>query len=594
MDWRDNISTAVAAVKRLKLAYGLILVILALFLVRLFYVQIIDHSYYKTAAAHDQIKKYEIPATRGLIYAQQGNGIVPIVLNTKLYTVYADPTYISNSKEVATALAKVLGGQASNYLSKLTAKNTRYSVIKQRVSASDAHKLLAYKYPGLGAIGQDYRTYPNGDMAAQLLGFVDDSGQGQYGVEQALNSDLAGKPGMVKAVTDVNGVPLAANPNNVSVQPKNGDSVVLTINTAIQKSVDQIVKQGDTIGKSDGMSAVVMNDQTGAIVAMTNYPTYDPAKYYDVTNPSVFQNGVVSHDIEPGSIMKTLTTSAALNQGVIQPNTTFDDPGHWTIDGFNITDVEHSAGTQSIATVLNLSLNTGATWMLMQMGGGQINNQARNIWHNYMVNDFMLGKPTGIDQGYESPGYVPSPNNNGSGIDLTYANTSFGQGVQVTALQMAAALSSVLNGGTYYKPRLVSQIISPSGKVQNFDPKIVKRNIVKSSVAPGLEGLMQYVMENRAVPVNFDQTKYTVGGKTGTAQIAAPGGGGYLPNKYNATFIGFVGGTSPQYVIVVFAYNPDTASYSNKAGYAGELVAQPVFASIAHMLINDGYVAPKN
>ncbi|MGH7239977.1 MAG: penicillin-binding transpeptidase domain-containing protein, partial [Candidatus Saccharimonadales bacterium] len=208
------------------------------------------------------------------------------------------------------------------------------------------------------------------------------------------------------------------------------------------------------------------------------------------------------------------------------------------------------------------------------------------------VNHFMLGRKTGIDQGYESSGFVPSPNANGAGINLTYANTSFGQGVTATPLQMAAALASVLNGGTYYKPRLVSQIDSPGGQVQNLGPKIVKKNVVKPSTGQGLAGLMQYVMENRAQPVNFDQNKYTVGGKTGTAQIAKPNGGGYYTNQFNASFIGFVGGAKPQYVIIVYAYNPNTSGYS--AGYAGELVAQPIFVNLAHMLIDNGYVAPKN
>lgn len=592
MDWRKDSASIITAVKRVRLAYVLVLVVVGLFLVRLFYVQVINYGHYHKVADAEQVKKYQIPATRGIIYAQQGGSIVPLVVNNKLYTIYADPVYIKNPQKIAKSLSRILGGKNSDYLKILETKDTQYAIIKKRVSATQEQRLLAYKYPGIGAQEQDYRSYPDGSLAAQLLGFVDDSGQGQYGIEQALNSTLAGKPGRVKAVTDIHGVPLAASPNNISVQPVSGDNVVLTINLAMQKSLESILKQGEISGRAQGASALILNVNNGAVEAMANYPTYDPADYYNVSNPSLFQNGTVSHDIEPGSIMKTLTTAAALNQGVIQPNTVFDDPGKWTVDNFTITDVLHSAGPQSIGDVLNLSLNTGATWMLMQMGGGQLDQKGRDIWHDYMVNHFMLGRKTGIDQGYESTGYVPSPDANGAGINLTYANTSFGQGVTATPLQMAAALASVLNGGTYYKPRLVSQIDSPSGQVQNFGPKVVKKNVVKPSVSQGLAGLMQYVMENRAQPVNFDQNKYTVGGKTGTAQIAKPNGGGYYANQFNASFIGFVGGAKPQYVIIVYAYNPNTSGYA--AGYAGELVAQPIFVNLAHMLIDNGYVAPKN
>lgn len=593
MDWRVNPAAAIKSVKRVRVLFTLIVVVFAVFIIRLFYLQVIDYGHYHDVAMTDQLKKYTIPAQRGLIEANQGGNIVPIVLNQTVYTVYADPVYISQPKKIAGTLAKIIGGNPSDYMGDLTAKGTRYAVITKRLTQNKEQQLMAYKYPGIGAQPESARIYPNGDSAAQLLGFVDADGQGEYGVEQALNQQLAGTPGRVKAVTDINGVPLAADSNNISIQPKAGDNVVLTIDMAMQKNLEQIVKQGDISGKAQGVSALILDANTGAVKAMANYPTYNPAEYFNVSNPDVFQNGAVSHDIEPGSIMKTLTTAAALNQGVIQPNTVFDDPGQWTVDNFTIKDVLPSAGPQSIADILNLSLNTGATWMLMQMGGGQLNQKGRDIWHNYMANDFMLGQKTGIDQGYESPGFVPGPDSNGAGIDLTYANTSFGQAVTATPLQMAAALASVLNGGTYYKPRLVSQIVSPSGKViKNNGPKVVKANIVKPSVGQGLAGLMQYVMENRAEPVNFDQTNYMVGGKTGTAQIAKPNGGGYYTNEFNASFIGFVGGAKPQYVIIVYAYDPNTSDYA--AGYAGELVAQPIFVNLAHMLINNGYVAPKS
>lgn len=581
-----------SAVQRINLWYMLLLLIIGLFVLRSFYVQVIRYSYYHAQALSDQLKQYQIPATRGIIEAYDGNSVVPVVLNQKLYTVYADPTYIKNASQVANSVASVLGGNASDYQTAMQTPNTRYVILAKKVSADQEGKLLAFKYPGLGAQEQDYRTYPQGTLAAQLLGFVADSGTGEYGVEQALNQELAGTPGQVKAVTDAAGVPLAASNNNVETQPQAGSNIVLTVDLGMQKQLENILQNGVKAVNGQSGSALIMDPNTGAVKAMASYPSYDPSQYYNVSNPDYFNSGAVSHPIEVGSIMKTLTTSAALNQGVIQPDTTFFDPAQWTVDGFKITDIEEDGGarTQSIATLLNLSLNTGATWELMQMGGGSINSKGRDIWYDYMANHFLLGKETGIEQGYEATGYIPTPENNGAGIDLTYANTSFGQAMTATPLQMGAALSSVLNGGTYYKPTLVAETVDPNtGKTTVNNPTVVKTNVVSSKVGQEMIPLMQYVVQNHFIVPGFDQSKYTVGGKTGTAQIAKPGGG-YYDNTFNGTYIGFVGGNKVQYVIVVFVNKPQLPSWE----YAGTAAAQPIFAGLAHMLINNSYVTPKN
>jgi cell division protein FtsI/penicillin-binding protein 2 len=288
--------------------------------------------------------------------------------------------------------------------------------------------------------------------------------------------------------------------------------------------------------------------------------------------------------------MKVLTTSSALDQGVIRPDTSYDDPGSWVIDGFRIKNVEEDGGPgrHNIAEVLNLSMNTGATWMLMQMGGGQINQQARDKWHDYLVNHFQFGKPTGIEQGYEASGYVPAPDK-GYALDLTYANTAFGQAMTATPLQMAGALSSVINGGTYYQPHLVDQTISSSNKTTQNQPKVVARNVVAPRISPQIRSLMEYVVKGHlAEGYNYMSfpSNYSVGGKTGTAQIADPKGG-YYADRFNGTYMGFVGGDKPQYVIAVRVSEP------HNGGYAGSTAAQPIFADLAHMLINNFNVTPK-
>jgi cell division protein FtsI/penicillin-binding protein 2 len=586
-----NTNNAVLAVKRVRIWYGLLVIVLMVFSVRLFYIQIIDHNRYRAAALSDQLKQYQIPATRGIIEAHDGDNILPIVLNQQLYTLYADPVYIKNADQVAAQLTPIIGGQAADYAASMRTKDTRYVILAKRLTAAQQTKITALKYPGLGTQAQDYRIYPQGSLASQVLGFVNNDGLGKYGIEQALNKQLAGTPGQVKAVTDVNGVPLAATKGNIETPPVKGSNVVTTLNLAMQAQTEQILQQEYQKTKSKGLSAVIIDPNTGQVKALANYPTYDPSNYQNVSDPSLFENAAVTNAIEPGSTMKVLTTAAALNQGVIQPNTSFYDPAHWIVDGFNITDIEEDGGArqQTIGSVLNLSLNTGATWMLMQMGGGQIDTKARDAWYDYMTNHFRLGQPTGIEQGYEVPGLVPKPQDNGAGIDLTYAETSFGQGIQLTAIQMAAAVSSIVNGGTYYEPHLIDQIVAANGQTTTVQPTVLEKNVVSAKVSQEMLPLMQYVVQQHLASgfsyLNFSP-QYLVGGKTGTAQIAQPGGG-YYSDKYNGTYVGFVGGDKPQYVIIVFNMQPGVA------GYAGSYGGQPVFADLAHMLINNSYVTPK-
>jgi cell division protein FtsI/penicillin-binding protein 2 len=220
--------------------------------------------------------------------------------------------------------------------------------------------------------------------------------------------------------------------------------------------------------------------------------------------------------------------------------------------------------------------------MLMQMGGGQINQKARDTWHDYMVNHFELGKPTGIEQGYEASGYIPDPDN-GTGLNIQYANTAFGQGMTATPIQMGAALSSVLNGGTYYKPHLVAQTIDSSGATQTTKPTVVRTNTVAPSVGASLQTMMEAVVFRNNKPAL--RAGYNVGGKTGTAQIAKPNGG-YYDDLFNGTYVGFVGGDKPQYVIVVRVNEPKIP------GYAGAQAAGPIFASLSNMLIDNFNVLP--
>lgn len=578
------------AVNRVRWVYAFVALALGIFLVRAFYLQVIRHDYYRQAALSDQRKEYEIPAPRGLIEAHNGAETVPIVLNQKLYTIYADPVVVKSPPRAAETLAGVLGGKISTYESQLRTPETRYVILAKKATAEQRAAILKHKYPGIGATEVSYRTYPNGALASQLLGFVNDEGQGVYGIEQALNKQLTGKAGELKAVTDINGVPLAANSDNVSVAPVSGKSLLLTIDISMQQQLETILQQGLKDAKSESGSALIIEANTGAVKAMANWPTFDPNDFAAVEDAGVFSNAAVSSPLEVGSIMKPLTAAAALNVGAVRADSSYNDPAVWTVDEFKIKNIEEDGGPgrRNVADILNLSLNTGATWLLMQMGkpgGTEITDKGRSVWYDYMANHYRFGKLTGIEQGYEVPGYVPDPNE-GYARDLTYANTTFGQAMTATPLQMAAAFAAVVNGGTYYRPYLVDQTVDASGKVTTTKPQVLKSDVVSPQVSKDLIPLLQYVVDKHHFKKPFNQSLYTVGGKTGTAEIAKKGGG-YLENDFNGTYVGFVGGETPQYVIAVRVNEPKIA------GYAGAQAAQPIFGTLAHMLIDNFGVTPK-
>jgi cell division protein FtsI (penicillin-binding protein 3)/stage V sporulation protein D (sporulation-specific penicillin-binding protein) len=577
------------AVLRARLWYVVVMLIFGVFLVRLFYLQIIRHDYYKHSATVGHLKEYEIAADRGVIKAHSGGGVVPIVLNQTLYTVYADPALVKDSGRIAETLAATFGGHPADYEGKIKSKDTRYVIIARKVTKDQKESILKHKYAGLGAQEQQYRTYPNGSLAAQVLGFVNDDSKGVYGVEQALDTELAGRAGQLKAVTDVNGVPLAANTDNILTDPVPGKDLVLTLDVAMQKQLEDILKKGLEQAQSDSGSALIIDPNTGAIKAMANWPTYDPANYAKVEDANIFTNPAVSAPLEIGSTMKPLTVAAALDSGSVPLNYSYYDPSRYVIDDFTVKNIEEDGGpgNKSIADILNLSLNTGATHMLMKMGGSSdhITKAGRERWHDYMTNHYRFGKTTGIEQGYEAEGVVPDPNK-GYARDLTYANTAFGQAMTATPLQLGAAFSAMINGGTYYQPHLVDYEVDDQGKETAKKPKILAKNVVSSTVSDEMQPLLEYVVDHHSFSQKFDQKTYSVGGKTGTAQIADPNGG-YFENEYNGTYVGFVGGNQPQYVIAVSVHKPKIP------GYAGSRAAQPIFGDLAHMLLDKFNVTPK-
>lgn len=573
---------------RARTLYAALIFVLVIVMVRLFYLQVIKHSYYKNSALLGQYKEYEIPPRRGAIQAKDGDSTVPLVLNEERYTLFADPEYVQDIDSAAQKLVAITGDSPEEYAEKMR-QDTRYAVLKKELKKTQSEAVEALEIKGIGTRAESYRTYPQGTTAAQLLGFVNSEGVGTYGVEQALNDTLKGKPGQLKAITDANGIPLVANSDNVNIEPEAGENIILTIDVPMQKQLEDILNKGLQRAQSKSGTALILDPSTGAVKAMANYPTYNPDEFEKVTDTSRFNNGAVSSPLEVGSIMKPLTAAAALDSGAVQPTSEYYDPGYFVVDEKKITNVEEvaGAGTRKVVDVLRLSLNTGATWLLMQMGDGTINEKARTTWHNYMTNHYQLGKQTGIEQGYEEAGSIPDPND-GFGLNIQYANSAFGQGMSATPLQMGAAIASVINGGTYYRPRLVEAIEHKDGSRTVVEPKVVRDNVVNQEVSKTIVSFMEEVVKANYTVYGMRslRTQYSIGGKTGTAQITRPEGG-YYEDRYNGMFMGFVGGKKPQYVIIVRVNDPKIP------GYAGSRAAGPIFTDTIDMLINNFAVTPK-
>lgn len=532
-----------------------------------------------------QLKEYQIPAERGIILAKNGTSTTPLVLNETKYTLFADPVYVKDPESAAIELAKIIKGEASEIKELLETPETRYVVIAKKLDKSQHEQIEKLELAGIGTREQSYRTYPQGELASQVLGFVNDEGLGQYGIEQYLDKSLRGTPGELKAITDSQGIPLVSNPDNVVTEPKPGENVTLTIDIGMQSRLEELLKKGLERSKSEHGSAIIMDPNTGAIKAMANYPSYDPRKLSEVEDLSALSNSAVTEVIEPGSIMKSFTAAAGLNEDVISANTSFYNEGFVQIGDHKISDVHNSRGTQSIESTLVESLNTGAVWILKQIGRGNINERARMTWHNYMTKNYFLGSKTGIEQAGEAEGYIPAPEDKGQGIDVIYATSTFGQGMSATPIQMTAAFSSLINGGVYYQPRLVDSI-KKDGREQVVEPTVKNENTVSPETSKEMRNLLERVLHGN-IP-SAERSGYSIGGKTGTAELINPETGKYYVGTYNGTYTGFVGGDKPDYVIFTYVKTPKIP------GNAGFTSAMPLFKDISDMLLDNFGVTPKS
>ncbi len=579
-------SSALLRGSRSRVFAASLLVIAAIFVARLFYLQIIQHNHYTALANTEQLKRKRIPAQRGEIYALNGESPVKLVMNETVYTAIADPSIIPDTKAVATIMKEIAGGNVrSGFESLLERKDTRYQVIANRLTRAQADKIKDKNLKGIGFQPVSQRVYPEGQLAAQVLGFVNTEGVGNYGLEGYLNQRLAGVDGQLETVTDFNRIPLTIGDRNIRKPAQNGENIVLTMDRNIQSKVEQALVDGAARTGATDVSAVVIDPNTGRVMAMANTPSYNPGQYYAVKDGALFNNKVISSPYEPGSDVKTYTMATAIDKGVASATDTFYNTDTITVEDRTIGNATRGkTGVISFQTALNWSLNTGFVTLAQRLGDGKnINRAARDTMYEYFHDRLRLGQLTGIELSNEQPGIIISPDDP-DGNAVRYSNMSFGQGLDATMIQVVSGFSAIINGGTLYQPTMLA------GKMVNgvFEPvektAPLATNVVKQTTSDQMKA-MTHEARTSSFPT-IDRGGYYVGGKTGTSQVVR--NGAYSETESIGTYLGYGGGSaeSPQYVIMVSISGKDKVMQGSRD-------AMPIFTDISNWMLDYLKIQPK-
>lgn len=558
----------------------LVVAVMALFVVRLFYIQILRHDYYSEQADSEYIKQSVLHANRGEIYLLDGSTPVLTVMNETVYTVWADPTEVTEPDRIVSVLNKVAGGNVrADFKQYLQIKNSRYQILAYKVTRTQMELIKKENIAGLRWTAVNQRVYPEGQLASQTLGFVNADGEGQYGFEQYNNDVLKGKDGELKTVTDVRDVPLTIGDKNIKKAAVDGKNTVLTIDRNIQAKVEQTLAAATAGTTNKKASAIVMDPNTGKVLAMANVPTYDPSKLSEVSDISLFNNNVISNPYEIGSVAKTFTIATGLDKGVITPETTYVNNGYIKIDDrtINNADTSRLLGTITMQDAVDWSLNTGMVTVAERLGNdGTITYNARQTIYNYFHNKLRLGSVTGIELAGEARGTVISPDNE-QGNAVRYSNMTFGQGMDLTMVQSAAAFCSIINGGTYYSPTIISGYME-DGVYKQLSVKPAEVNVISQDASSKVRSMVHHAHYATYKPQ--DRDGYYIGGKTGTSQTIDPQTGEYRSDKTIATYLGFGGKSAdaPAYVVMVSVYGD--------GNFGGGVDAKPLFNTISNWMID--------
>ena len=554
-----------------------LLLAMAAFVLRLFYLQILQHGMYTELARASQQRQFIIPAERGKIYMMDGQALAPVVLNRMIYTVIADPQAVEDNErsKIITSLKEIAGGEMVHRAeAKLNNKKSRYEVLARNISRTQAEKLRNKNFAGMLYQQGSIRDYPENGLGAHILGFVNAAGDGQYGVEGALEKRLKGQNGLLQAVTDVRNVPLTVGKDNIRIEAKAGENLALTVDRNIQSYTESALKNGVEAARATEGSVIVMNPNNGRVLAMANYPSYNPAEYAKQTNAAVFMNNVTMTPFEPGSIIKSFSFAAAIDKGAVTPSTVYNNTDCIKVaDRTMCNALRGLNGPISIQGAFNNSLNVGTITAVRRLGNGsQINLPARQTLYDYYHDRFGFGQATGIELN-EAAGYVYPPDS-AEGNEVRYSAMTYGQSMNLTMVQVAAGFSSLVNGGQYYRPAIV-------GGSENK----ALRQTVSAGTSSQMRSMLATARGSSFLSKN-DKPGYEIGGKTGTSEAVVSGH--YSQSETIATYIGYGGANRAEYVIMVRVAAPGRG-----INLQGNYHAGPIFTDISNWMIDYMKLAPK-
>jgi cell division protein FtsI/penicillin-binding protein 2 len=499
-------------------------------------------------ATSQQTETVTVPGLRGRILDRRGQ---ELAVSEDAASVYATPYQVKDPERTASRLAAVLGLSHDDLLKGLTAQSG-FSYLAHKVDVPAAEKVKQMNIAGIGILPDSKRTYPQGSLAAQVLGAVGTDGQGLTGLEAGQQSVLGGSDGEEKIVKDARGEPIRLD----TVKPaSNGQDIKTTLDSAIQAKTEQVVAAVGQQYAAKGATAIVMDPQNDQILAMANWPALDLNNLSNASS-SELQNMATGFTYEPGSTFKAFTVAGALEDRVVTPDSTFHLEPTIQVADRTIQDAEPRGPVDlSVAQILAQSSNVGAVTVALKLGATKF---------SHWVSRFGFGRPTGVQYPAEERGIVPSyADYSGSSI----GNLPIGQGLSVTPIQMMAAYAAIANGGILRRPQLLEQVDG-----QPVDEPAGHR-VIKPQVAAQVRQMLEGVLAPGGTASEVSVPGYTLAGKTGTAQVAE--NGGYSDTKFIASFVGFAPAQNPRLLVAVIVDQPQGTDYF------GGSVAAPAFGEIA-------------
>ena len=533
--------------RRIRLLLALLAVAFGVTFMRAVWIQGVRASSLSRLASRQHREVVPLPASRGTIYDRTG---APLAIGEQATTVYADPKQVENPRATAFAVERALGLDPAQLEPKLADRRRGFVYVERKADPLAAASLSKRGIPGLGFYPEERRTYPQGQIAAQVLGYAGVDNRGLGGLELELDRTLTGKAGSETVVKDPFGRAIDVVKETA---PREGRDAYLTLDHTIQANAEQVLKQTVAQYHAKSATAIVLDPRTGGLLATAVEPGYDANRFADV--PAALQaNRAVVDTYEPGSTFKLVTVAGALSEGIVSPSTPFTLPYSIQVADRVIHDAE-PRGTErmTVAQILAHSSNVGAITLAEMLGRDRLAS-----W----ISRFGFGHRTGLEFPGESAGLVLPP---AAWSGSTIGNVPIGQGIAVTPIQMASAYAAIANRGVWIRPHLVA-------RVQGGHPeRVAHRRIVSPLVARQLVTMLKDVVvsgtgTSAAVP------GYRVAGKTGTAQ--KPEHGSYATGRYVASFVGFVPASRPRLVILVMVDEPHGAIF-------GGMVAAPAFQQIA-------------